>query len=146
MYKIPVVAKFRYFGIVEHTNDLLRKNEIICSKLLYQLLYSLCWNTALSLCCTYNRVCISRLFHLVITLGFQVLIMRDMEKLTGSVRMTIIYVGAGIAGNLASCIFVPYHVEVRTESFFINRYQRYIFCSLWNFKNIYWTNTYQSWP
>lgn len=56
---------------------------------------------------------IHRLFHLVITLGFQVLIMRDMEKLTGSIRMTIIYVGAGIAGNLASCIFVPYHVEVK---------------------------------
>ncbi|WAQ96006.1 RHDF1-like protein [Mya arenaria] len=52
------------------------------------------------------------LFHLVITLGFQILIMRDMEKLTGSIRMTIIYVGSGIAGNLASCIFVPYHVEV----------------------------------
>ncbi|KAL4240956.1 Inactive rhomboid protein 2 [Mactra antiquata] len=52
------------------------------------------------------------LFHLVITLGFQILIMRDMEKLTGAIRMTIIYVGAGIAGNLASCIFVPYHVEV----------------------------------
>lgn len=52
------------------------------------------------------------LFHLVITLGFQILIMRDMEKLTGAIRMAIIYVGAGIAGNLASCIFVPYHVEV----------------------------------
>ena len=54
-----------------------------------------------------------RLFHLVISLGFQILIMRDMEKLTGSIRMTIIYVGSGIAGNLASCIFVPYQVEVR---------------------------------
>ncbi|KAH3861972.1 inactive rhomboid protein 1-like [Dreissena polymorpha] len=52
------------------------------------------------------------LFHLVISLGFQILIMRDMEKLTGSIRMTIIYVGSGIAGNLASCIFVPYQVEV----------------------------------
>lgn len=52
------------------------------------------------------------LFHLVITLGFQILIMRDTEKLTGSIRMAIIYIGAGIAGNLASCIFVPYHVEV----------------------------------
>lgn len=40
------------------------------------------------------------------------LIMRDVEKLTGCIRMTIIYVGAGIAGNLASSTFLPYHVEV----------------------------------
>lgn len=52
------------------------------------------------------------LFHLVITLGFQILIMRDMEKLTGAIRMAIIYMGTGIAGNLASCIFVPYQVEM----------------------------------
>ncbi|XP_033735925.1 inactive rhomboid protein 1-like isoform X1 [Pecten maximus] len=51
-------------------------------------------------------------FHLVITIGFQFLIMRDIEKLTGCIRMAIIYVGSGIAGNLASSIFLPYHVEV----------------------------------
>ena len=55
---------------------------------------------------------IYRLFHLIITLGFQILIMRDMEKLTGAIRMAIIYIGTGMAGNLASCIFVPYQVEV----------------------------------
>ena len=53
-----------------------------------------------------------RLFHLIITLGFQILIMRDMEKLTGATRMAIIYIGAGVCGNLGSCIFVPYQVEV----------------------------------
>ncbi|KAK3586226.1 hypothetical protein CHS0354_025672 [Potamilus streckersoni] len=52
------------------------------------------------------------LFHLIITIGFQILIMRDMEKLTGAIRMAIIYMGSGIAGNLASCIFVPYQVDV----------------------------------
>lgn len=52
------------------------------------------------------------LFHLLITIGFQMLIMRDVEKLTGCIRMTIIYVGSGIAGNLASSTFLPYHVEV----------------------------------
>ena len=53
-----------------------------------------------------------RLFHLLITIGFQMFIMRDVEKLTGCIRMTIIYIGAGIAGNLASSTFLPYHVEV----------------------------------
>ncbi|CAC5394907.1 Inactive rhomboid protein 1,Inactive rhomboid protein 2 [Mytilus coruscus] len=38
------------------------------------------------------------LFHLLITIGFQMLIMRDVEKLTGC--------------NLASSTFLPYHVEV----------------------------------
>ena len=33
-------------------------------------------------------------------------------KLTGAIRMAIIYIGTGMAGNLASCIFVPYQVEV----------------------------------
>lgn len=38
--------------------------------------------------------------------------MRDMEKLAGGVRIAIIYMGAGLGGNLASAIFLPYHVEV----------------------------------
>ena len=61
---------------------------------------------------TFLVLSIYRLFHLIITLGFQILIMRDMEKLTGAIRMAIIYIGTGMAGNLASCIFVPYQVEV----------------------------------
>lgn len=38
--------------------------------------------------------------------------MRDIEKLTGCIRLAIIYLGSGVAGNLASSIFLPYHVEV----------------------------------
>lgn len=49
------------------------------------------------------------------------LIMRDVEKLTGCIRMTIIYVGSGIAGNLASSTFLPYHVEVGHWFMFIMR-------------------------
>lgn len=38
--------------------------------------------------------------------------MRDVEKLAGPIRVAIIYIGGGIAGNLASAIFLPYQVEV----------------------------------
>ncbi|KAL1452942.1 hypothetical protein WDU94_007124 [Cyamophila willieti] len=38
--------------------------------------------------------------------------MRDLEKLTGSFRIGIIYFGSGIGGNLASAIFVPYRADV----------------------------------
>lgn len=38
--------------------------------------------------------------------------MRDLEKLAGPVRIGIIYIISGIAGNLASAIFVPYRAEV----------------------------------
>ena len=38
--------------------------------------------------------------------------MRDLEKLAGPLRIGIIYIVSGIAGNLASAIFVPYRAEV----------------------------------
>lgn len=38
--------------------------------------------------------------------------MRDAEKLTGFIRMGIIYVMSGVGGNLASAIFTPYVAEV----------------------------------
>ncbi|XP_025091539.1 inactive rhomboid protein 1-like [Pomacea canaliculata] len=53
----------------------------------------------------------SGLVHLLVSVIFQMWIMRDMEKLIGAIRMSIIYLGSGIAGNLASCTFLPYHVE-----------------------------------
>ena len=53
-----------------------------------------------------------RLFHLLVTVAFQMFLMRDMEKLVGAIRMAIIYMGSGIAGNLASCTFLPYQVDV----------------------------------
>ncbi|CAL1544072.1 unnamed protein product [Lymnaea stagnalis] len=49
--------------------------------------------------------------HLLITILFQMWIMRDLEKLMGAIRITIIYIGSGVAGNLASCTFIPYQVE-----------------------------------
>jgi len=38
--------------------------------------------------------------------------MRDVEKLAGWLRVGIIYLLSGIAGNLSSAIFLPYHPEV----------------------------------
>ncbi|GFO31503.1 rhomboid-like protein [Plakobranchus ocellatus] len=52
------------------------------------------------------------LVHLVISIMFQMYIMRDLEKLMGAIRTCIIYIGSGVAGNLASCTFIPYQVEV----------------------------------
>ncbi|XP_063234424.1 inactive rhomboid protein 1 isoform X2 [Bacillus rossius redtenbacheri] len=52
------------------------------------------------------------IFQLAITLMIQYFLMRDLEKLTGSLRIMIIYMGSGVAGNLASAIFVPYRADV----------------------------------
>ncbi|XP_076458190.1 inactive rhomboid protein 1-like [Babylonia areolata] len=49
--------------------------------------------------------------HLVVSILFQMWIMRDIEKLTGAMRLSIIYISSGMAGNLASSIFLPYHVD-----------------------------------
>ena len=38
--------------------------------------------------------------------------MRDLEKLVGAMRMSLIYLGSGMVGNLASAIFIPYRAEV----------------------------------
>ena len=38
--------------------------------------------------------------------------MRDLEKLVGAMRISLIYLGSGMVGNLASAIFVPYRAEV----------------------------------
>ena len=50
--------------------------------------------------------------QLFITVLVQYFLMRDLEKLTGSLRIGIIYIGSGVAGNLASAIFVPYRADV----------------------------------
>lgn len=52
------------------------------------------------------------ILHLIPTVAFQYYVMRDIEKLTGSLRIAIIYFLSGIGGNLASAIFVPYRGEV----------------------------------
>lgn len=50
--------------------------------------------------------------QLLITILFQVFLLRDVEKLAGCVRVSIIYLGSGVLGNLASAIFLPYQAEV----------------------------------
>jgi len=39
-------------------------------------------------------------------------VLRDMEKLAGWLRISIIYMLSGITGNLGSAIFLPYRAEV----------------------------------
>ncbi|XP_063895141.1 inactive rhomboid protein 1-like isoform X2 [Helicoverpa armigera] len=52
------------------------------------------------------------LLHLAATLALQWLFMRDLEKMAGPVRIAVIYLGSGVAGNMASAIFEPYRAEV----------------------------------
>ena len=52
------------------------------------------------------------ILQLLITILIQYFMMRDLEKLTGGLRIGIIYMGSGVAGNLASAIFVPYRADV----------------------------------
>lgn len=49
-------------------------------------------------------------------------ILRDLEKLAGWLRISIIYILSGITGNLASAIFLPYRAEVIT-SLTLTKYQ-----------------------
>ncbi|XP_049577728.1 inactive rhomboid protein 2 isoform X2 [Syngnathus scovelli] len=51
------------------------------------------------------------LLHCVVSVVFQMTILRDLEKLAGWVRISIIYVFSGITGNLASALFLPYRTE-----------------------------------
>jgi len=39
-------------------------------------------------------------------------ILRDLEKLAGWLRISIIYILSGVTGNLASALFLPYRAEV----------------------------------
>ncbi|XP_035706084.1 inactive rhomboid protein 1 isoform X2 [Folsomia candida] len=50
--------------------------------------------------------------HIMITLVFHMFILRDVEKLAGPLRTMCIYMGAGIAGNLASVLLEPHRAEV----------------------------------
>ncbi|KAG7486674.1 hypothetical protein JOB18_035701 [Solea senegalensis] len=52
------------------------------------------------------------LFHCAVSVVFQMTILRDLEKLAGWVRISIIYILSGITGNLASALFLPYRAEV----------------------------------
>jgi membrane associated rhomboid family serine protease len=46
--------------------------------------------------------------------------MRDLEKLVGSVRIAVIYVGSAMVGNLASAIILPYRADVKIYLININ--------------------------
>uniref|UniRef100_A0A3P8RTT6 Inactive rhomboid protein n=1 Tax=Amphiprion percula TaxID=161767 RepID=A0A3P8RTT6_AMPPE len=52
------------------------------------------------------------LLHCVVSVVFQMTILRDLEKLAGWARISIIYILSGITGNLASALFLPYRAEV----------------------------------
>lgn len=50
--------------------------------------------------------------QLLISIFFNIFILRDLEKLAGSLRIGIVFVGSGVIGNLGSAIFLPYQAEV----------------------------------
>ncbi|XP_051959156.1 inactive rhomboid protein 1-like isoform X1 [Xyrauchen texanus] len=52
------------------------------------------------------------ILHSLVSVCFQMTILRDLEKLAGWLRISIIYILSGITGNLASAIFLPYRAEV----------------------------------
>uniref|UniRef100_A0A3Q3BIY0 Inactive rhomboid protein n=1 Tax=Kryptolebias marmoratus TaxID=37003 RepID=A0A3Q3BIY0_KRYMA len=52
------------------------------------------------------------ILHCLVSAAFQMTILRDLEKLAGWLRISIIYILSGITGNLASAIFLPYRAEV----------------------------------
>uniref|UniRef100_A0A3B5L342 Inactive rhomboid protein n=1 Tax=Xiphophorus couchianus TaxID=32473 RepID=A0A3B5L342_9TELE len=51
--------------------------------------------------------------HCLVSVFFQMSVLRDLEKLAGWLRISIIYLLSGVTGNLASAIFLPYRAEVR---------------------------------
>ncbi|XP_029954286.1 inactive rhomboid protein 1 isoform X4 [Salarias fasciatus] len=52
------------------------------------------------------------ILHCMVSVLFQMTVLRDLEKLAGWLRISIIYMLSGITGNLASAIFLPYRAEV----------------------------------
>ncbi|XP_077358295.1 inactive rhomboid protein 1 isoform X2 [Festucalex cinctus] len=52
------------------------------------------------------------ILHCLVSVLFQMTVLRDLEKLAGWLRISIIYMFSGITGNLASAIFLPYRAEV----------------------------------
>lgn len=52
------------------------------------------------------------IIHCLVSVTFQMTVLRDLEKLAGWLRISIIFILSGITGNLASAIFLPYRAEV----------------------------------
>lgn len=57
-----------------------------------------------------------RILHCLVSVLFQMSVLRDIEKLAGWLRISIIYMLSGVTGNLASAIFLPYRAEVRRHA------------------------------
>ncbi|KAM6165022.1 inactive rhomboid protein 1 isoform 1-T1 [Erethizon dorsatum] len=53
------------------------------------------------------------ILHCLVSVCFQMTVLRDLEKLAGWHRIAIIYLLSGVTGNLASAIFLPYRAELR---------------------------------
>ncbi|KAH8869843.1 Inactive rhomboid protein 1 [Schistosoma japonicum] len=51
------------------------------------------------------------LLHLILSLGVQMIFMRDLEKMIGWHRISLVYILSGCIGSLTSGIFLPYQVE-----------------------------------
>ncbi|XP_074778276.1 inactive rhomboid protein 2 isoform X3 [Athene noctua] len=56
------------------------------------------------------------IIHCLVSVTFQMTVLRDLEKLAGWHRISIIFILSGITGNLASAIFLPYRAEGRRQS------------------------------
>jgi len=56
---------------------------------------------------------VDRLLDLLLTILLQATVMRDLEKLIGWIRISIIYILSGVVGSLASASFLPYDIGVR---------------------------------
>lgn len=63
----------------------------------------------------------NRILHCLVSVCLQMTILRDLEKLAGWLRISIIYILSGITGNLASAIFLPYRAEVNLLTLFRTR-------------------------
>lgn len=53
-----------------------------------------------------------RLLQLLVTIIYNLFILRPVEIMIGWIRTVVIFFGSGIAGSLASAIFLPYLVSV----------------------------------
>lgn len=58
------------------------------------------------------HISVPSIVHCLVSVVFQMTILRDLEKLAGWHRISIIFILSGITGNLASAIFLPYRAEV----------------------------------
>eukprot|EP00062_Callorhinchus_milii_P025525 gi/632986601/ref/XP_007910330.1/ PREDICTED: inactive rhomboid protein 2-like [Callorhinchus milii] len=56
------------------------------------------------------------IIHCLISVVFQMTVLRDLEKLAGWLRISVIYILSGVVGNLASAIFLPYRAEIELYS------------------------------